>query len=431
MTKDILRFDYGKVGLEMSLNSKWNYKILKPEAHPKLVDPVKKIREKIKDPLGAKSLKELIIQKKDINNICIVASDATRPVPSKLLLEALIKELNSYGIKNEQIFVLIATGLHRRSRNEELNRILGKNLIKKIKVFDHVTTETENLVQLGNASDGVPIYINKRYYESDFKILTGYVEPHFFYGFSGGRKSIIPGIVGEETIQGNHSAENVASKFCRFGVYEQNPMHINGTEIALKVGVDFIVNVCIDDKHQITKVAAGDLEIAHRELVNYQLDKVFKTITKPFDIVVCGNGGYPLDINLYQAVKSMAIGEMAVKEGGTLISVNECEDGVGHKKFRELLFSGESPEIIHKKIINHDIVVPDQWEIQILTRILSKADIFVISSLKEKELGNIGLKYAKNVEKAINLSIKKYGNNANILFLPHGPQVLPYLRKKT
>jgi len=423
-------FDYGREGLKISLNPSWNYTILRPKEQPTINNPIKRIRDEIRTPIGTKPLKELIVQKDELRNICIVASDATRPVPSHIILEALIKELNDYGIKKEQIFILIATGLHRHSREKELKRILGNNLFHELTVLDHVADDKKELIELGTSSDGIPIAINKMYYESDFKILTGYVEPHFFYGFSGGRKSIVPGIAGAQTIQGNHSAENVSSPSCRFGIYKQNPMHKNGIEVAKKVGVDFLVNVCINNKHQITEVATGDLEKAHQVLVEYQFDKVFKKINKPYDIVVCGNGGYPLDINLYQAVKSMAIGEMAVKDGGTIISVNECEDGVGHEEFRNLLFSKKYPKELHDKIITHKINVPDQWEIQILTRILAKAEIYVVSSLKKAEIGNIGLKHAENVEKALNISLEKHGQNARILFLPHGPQILPKLKKE-
>ncbi len=428
MKTDNLSFDYGRERLEITMNPSWNYTILRPSNQEEVSNPVNIIRKMFKYPIGTKPLKKLITQKENLSTVCIVVSDATRPVPSDLLIKALVKELNNYGINNDQINILIATGLHRRSREEELLRILGEDLVDELKSFDHVATDDENLINLGVASDGVPILINKRYYESDFKILTGYVEPHFFYGFSGGRKSIVPGIAGAPTIQANHSAKNVSSPYSRFGIYEKNPMHQNGTEIALKVGADFVVNVCIDDKHRITKVAAGDLQKVHQHLVQYQLEKGFKEIAEPFDIVVCGNGGYPLDINLYQAVKSMAIGEMAVKQGGTIISVNECEDGLGHERFKNLLFSGTTPEMIHSKILNHEINVPDQWEVQILTRILKKAQIYLISSLDETEIGNIGLKHAKSVEEAINSSIKRQGANAKILLLPNGPQILPQLQ---
>ena len=423
-----MKFDYGKEGLEILLNPSWNTTIFRPEKQKIIDNPIQAIRDSLKNPIGSPSLKNIIEKKRNINKVCIVVSDSTRPVPSHIILEALVKELNSCGIKDTKIFILIATGLHRLSREEELDSILGINLRNRLKVIDHVATDKSSLEYLGQSSDNIPIYINKHYYESDLKILTGYVEPHFFLGFSGGRKSIVPGIVGGETIQGNHSAENIASPYARFGIYKENPMHKNATEISKLVGVDFIVNVCINENHKITKVASGDLEQAHEYLVNYQLNYIFREISEPYDIVVCGNGGYPLDLNLYQAVKSMAIGEMGVVDDGTIISVNKLSESIGHDNFKNLIFSGKPPKQIYEQILNKEIIVADQWEIQILARILMKSEIYVVSKLNESEIGNIGLQYAKTVEEAIELSLKKYGNNAKILILPNGPQILPQLK---
>ena len=423
-----LKIDYGKNGLTISLDSKWNIEVLKPKPQLILKDPLQIIQEKIKHPVGSPSLQQIVLEKSQGGKICIVASDSTRPVPSHILLQAIIKELNNYGILDSQIIVLIATGLHRPSRDVERESILGKKLYERIECIDHVATDMKNLTSLGVSNNGIPIYINKHYLESEIKILTGYVEPHFFFGFSGGCKSIVPGIAGANTIQANHSAQLIASDNSRFGIYQDNPMYSNSMEITKLTGVDFIVNVCIDENHQITNVAAGALEVAHDNLVQYQLKKVFSPIKKLFDIVVCGNGGFPLDLNLYQAVKSMAIGEMGVKNGGTIISVNECSDGVGigQDEFRNLLFSGMMPDEIYRKILNEEIILPDQWEIQVLTRILQKAEIYVVSELRENELGNIGLKYAQTVENAISMGLKKHGPDAQILILPNGPQILPY-----
>ena len=425
-----MKIDYGKNGLELSLDPSWNVTILRPKEQKRLVDPITKIRESIKNPLESKSLYEMIKVKKDLYRICVVVSDSTRPVPSHIILEALIRELSEYGIQDSQISVLIATGLHRPSREEELENILGLDLKNRLKTFDHVATDNFSLKYLGNTRDNVPIYINKHYCESDLKILTGYVEPHFFFGFSGGRKALVPGIAGEVTIQANHSAKNIASHYSHFGIYKNNLMHKNATEIAKLVGVDFAINTCINEKHEIVKVVAGNVEKIHEELVDYQLNHIFEEIKEPYDIVVCGNGGYPLDLNLYQAVKSMAIGEIAVKEGGTIISVNECAEGIGigQDNFRELIFSGMKPKVLYDKILKKEIVKPDHWEIQILARILMKAEIIVVSSLKANQIGNIGLKYAKTVEDGIKMALEKAGLNAKILILPHGPQILPILK---
>ncbi len=422
--------DYGKEGLEIKLDPSWNVTIFRPERQKVIKNPKKEIKESINNPIGCPPLQEIIQKKINIKTVCVVVSDATRPIPSHFILEALIEELNSYGIKDNQINILIATGLHRRSREDEIERILGENLKKRIKTIDHIATDNDSMKNLGFSSNNTPIFINKHYHESDLKILTGYVEPHFFFGFAGGRKAIVPGISGAETIQANHSAENIASPYARFGIYKENPMHKNAIEIAKLVGVDFLINVCINEKHEIVQIASGDFERVHERLVDYQIRHIFREISQPYDIVICGNGGYPLDLNLYQAVKSMAIGEIAVKYNGTIISVNECAEsiGIGQDKFKELIFSGMQPNEIYKKILNREIVVPDQWEIQILARILMKAEIFIVSKLNENEIGNIGLKHAKSVEDAIQVSLKKHGSNANILILANGPQVIPLLK---
>ncbi|MHA2051304.1 MAG: nickel-dependent lactate racemase family protein [Promethearchaeota archaeon] len=422
-----MKFKYGKDGLNVTLDPSWNVTVIHPQEQSRVKDPVRKIREAIKYPSDGPPLKEIINSKNTVDSVCIVVSDATRPVPTHIILEALINELNDYGVQDDQIFILIATGLHRTSKDNELDRIMGKNLRNRLKSLDHVATDKESLKFLGVTADNTPIFVNKHYCNSDVKILTGYVEPHFFFGFSGGRKSIIPGIAGEETIQANHSAKNIASQHSRFGSYEMNLMHKMATKISNMVGTDFVLNVCINDQHEIVQVAAGDLEKVHQRLVGYQMKNVFNTISKPFDVVVCGNGGYPLDLNLYQAVKSMAIGELAVKKGGTIISVNECIDGIGQDNFKELLFSESTPEELYNLILNKSLIVPDQWEIQILTRILMKSDVFVVSALVEKELGSIGLKYAKTVEEGILAALNKLGEDARILILPSGPQVIPLL----
>jgi nickel-dependent lactate racemase len=424
-----IKVDYGKNGLNFIPNPNWNVEIITPKAQKVLLSPVKSIEKAINNPIGCPNLTSIINKKRGIEDVCIVVSDATRPVPSHLILEALLNQLNNLGVKDENITVLVATGLHRQSTKEDHQMILGPSLYKRLKVIGHDSKDRESLKQI--ATPKSTFLINKQYCESDLKIITGYVEPHFFFGFSGGRKSILPGIAGEDTIQNNHSADMIHSEYSRFGIYQENVMHKQALIVANAVGVDFAVNVCINEKHQIVKVNAGNFEKVHEKLVKYQLENAFHPITDPYDIIICGNGGYPLDLNLYQAVKSMAIGEIAVKHGGTIISVNECIEGVGIRqdKFKELLFSGINPKEMYKQIMNGQITAPDQWEIQVLARVLQKADVFVVSKLKENELGNIGLKHASSIEDAVEKSLQKQGHQARILVLPNGPQVLPLMRK--
>ena len=424
-----MKLDYGKDGIELRIDPNWNTKIIQPVEQFPIKNPIKAIREAINNPVGNLSLKTIIKNKKKITSVCIVISDATRPIPTHLILEGLLRELIDYGIQEKKIRILIATGLHRPSSREELNKIFDTVSTRDVKIVNHIATDKKSLVALHNSNLEDPIYINKYYYESDLKILTGYVEPHFFFGFSGGYKSIIPGLAGAETILANHSAENIASPYARFGIQENNPLPKYSSRYAKIIGVDFTINVCINKNHEITQIAAGDIELVHKRLVDYQNKHIFKDIQEPFDIVICGNGGYPLDLNLYQAVKSMAVGELCVKQGGIIVSVNECREGVGigQDNFKELIFSEKSPEEIYNKILKKEIVVPDQWQIQVLTRILMKSKVYLVSNMKEEEIGNIGLKYADTVEDAIKISLIKRGRDAKILILPNGPQILPLI----
>ncbi|NHJ21539.1 MAG: nickel-dependent lactate racemase [Candidatus Lokiarchaeota archaeon] len=424
-----MKLDYGKDGLEVTISPNWNTTVLRPQKQEVIANPIKAIRDAINNPIESSSLETIIKTRTTVKSVCVVASDQTRPVPTNLILEGVISELIDCGIQEKQIIILIATGLHRASRKEERARILGNIVNSDVSVVNHIATDHNSLVSLSNSKINGPISINKLYTESDLKILTGYVEPHFFFGFSGGNKSLVPGIAGAETILANHSAENIASPYARFGSYKMNPLSVKSAKIAKMIGVDFTVNVCINESHEITQVAAGNVNAVHKRLVDFQNTHVFKEIPKPYDIVICGNGGYPLDLNLYQAVKSMAIGEIAVKQGGTIISVNECREGVGlgQDKFKELIFSGKTPKEIYNKILRKEIVVPDQWEIQVLTRILMKAEVYLVSNMRKEEIGNIGLRYADTVENAIEQSLVKHGKDAKILVLPNGPQILPVI----
>ncbi|MFW9952317.1 MAG: lactate racemase domain-containing protein, partial [Candidatus Thorarchaeota archaeon] len=252
-----LRFEYGIKGLEIKVDPSWNTTIIKPVNQPPIANPNETLRKAIQNPLGIFSLEEIIKSKAKLESICIVASDATRPVPSHLIIDALIMELEHLGLGCDLITILIATGLHRPSNEKEIERIVGNKYCKKVKIINHNAKDQNSLEFVGDNKDGSPISINKAFLDSDLKIITGYVEPHFFFGFSGGIKAIVPGIAGKETIMFNHSAENIASPYSRFGIYDNNPMVNISADIVNSIGVDFTVNVCINEKHQITKVAAG------------------------------------------------------------------------------------------------------------------------------------------------------------------------------
>lgn len=416
---------YGTEGIDFEIDDNITVEVVRAAKETLLDDPKQAILEACEKPLFCPPLRNLLAKRKD-GKICIVISDSTRPVPSKLIMEALIEIFAEFKVLDEDIQILIATGLHRKSTPKELKEMLGNDIRFRFDIINHVAQDMDALEYLGENKFGNPIYINQTYLEAEIKIITGYVEPHFFAGFSGGRKAIVPGIAGSETIAHNHSKENIGSEKARFGILKDNPIYEDAMDIAKKneVKPDFMINVCIDSAHQITKVIAGALQ-SHQELVMYQERLCFHPIPERYDVVICGNGGFPLDLDLYQAVKSMAIGELGVKPGGTIITVNECRDGIGHPKFEEMLNLGISPEHFLTKLTNGKISCIDQWESQVLARVLQFSDVYVISSLSEKKLGNIGLKYASSVEKALNHCQQQYGPQMRVLILPDGPKILP------
>ena len=420
---------YGQEIIEFDLSDEIKVDLIQAKQETPIENPKQALINSFSNPLLSKSLKEILVKRKE-GNICVVISDSTRQIPSSIILEALMVVFDELNILDDNVKILIANGMHRKCKPNEIEEIVGKEILFRYDVINHDANDDHSLDFLGETTLNTPVYINKTYLEASIKIITGLVEPHFFAGFSGGRKAIVPGIAGKETILANHSANNIKSPYARFGVLKNNPVFIDADEVLKmkQVQPDFMINLCINQDHQITKFFSGSHRI-YNELVQYQEKICFQPISELYDVIITGNGGYPLDRNLYQAVKSMAIGEMAVKEGGTIISVNECRDGIGLPSFEKQINLNLPPEEIHKSILDGTLNATDQWQTQIMTRILTKADIYVISSIEPEKLGNIGLKYALNIEDAISHCIKKYGSKIRILLLPDGPKILPVVQK--
>lgn len=424
---------YGRDGLEVDIPDGSRFDVAKPEQQEPIKDVMEELKRAIAGPVAGPPLAEIIKEKGDQEpNACIVVSDHTRPVPSHLILPPLISRLKDSGIKEDRISILVGTGLHRPSRDNELRQMLGESIMDKYKIVMHDANDKNALETIGTSSRGTPIWVNKHFMEANLKILTGYVDPHFFAGFAGGRKAIVPGIAGAETIIENHSAGNIAHPRARFLKLEGNPIHEDSLEISKKVGVDFIVNVCLNDNHEVIKVAAGSLEETHSHLAAYMKNITSRTYPRYFDIVVVNNGGYPLDLNLYQSVKSMIIGECAVKAGGTIIATNELSDGFGSEKFKEIIEKEVDPGALIGKLVRKEMVAESQWQVQTLARVLERAEVLVVSSLPESEFSNvkIGLKWVESFNTAMVDSLKKHGEDARILVLPSGPQLIPIIDEK-
>ncbi|MEX2683900.1 MAG: nickel-dependent lactate racemase [Candidatus Sigynarchaeota archaeon] len=431
-----VNIQYGTAGLDIEIPDDLDITIAKPAPQKPFIDPKAAVAAAIDHPVGGRSIKSII---KDRSNrrkrladatACIVVSDHTRPVPSRDILPPLLERIEAEGIQRGNITILVATGLHRASTPEELERMLGKDIVSTYSIVNHDSKDATRLVNRGISSRGTPIWINKAYADADLKVLTGYVDPHFFAGFAGGRKAIVPGIAGDATIMGNHSAAHINHPCARFAVLAGNPIHEDALEIARHVGVNFIVNVCLDERHRIIKVAAGDLEAAHNELVQFMRRTIVANFDHYFDIVVVNNGGYPLDLNLYQAVKSIVLGELAVKEGGTIISANEMRDGFGSDDFEAIIKREADPHALIKKLLTKELVVETSWQVQTLARAATRAEILVASSMPESAFKDVklGIKWVPGVEQAIAQAVKKHGKRARILILPAGPQIIPCVK---
>lgn len=422
-----VRLAYGQEGLEVNINEKNLLYIIESKSPKPLSDPKNSIISSLSNPIGSPPLKDKIKGKK---NVCIVISDITRAVPTKLILEALLGELRIYGVKREAITILIATGLHRPNEGRELEALVGKEVARTYKIVNHNARDIDGCKYIGNTQRGTPVILNKIYLDSDFKILTGLIEPHFMAGFSGGRKSICPGISYMDMFKHFHGPQILESPNASNAILSGNPFHEESTEIAKMAGVDFIVNVTINKNKEITGVFSGDLEKAFYEGAKFCSENSCYKIKEEADIVLTSGGGYPLDINLYQAVKGMVGAIPAVKEGGMIIIASKCPEGIGSEEFTELLVQEKDLEEFIRKISSPGFFKIDQWELEELVKARRKAWIYLYSEgVSASKYGHYippdTLKIVNSIQEAIDVGLQTYGNNAKITVIPEGPYVIP------
>jgi nickel-dependent lactate racemase len=317
----------------------------------------------------------------------------------------------------------VATGLHRPNNKDELAEMLGKATLGRVSVINHDARDRDSLVCLGKTKHGTPIWLNKTLHEASFRILTGYIEPHFFAGYTGGRKAILPGCAGQDTIAVNHGAGHIGHPKARYGVTRGNPIYEDAVEVAEQVGVDFIVNVTLNRDKEITKVFSGDVMKAHNQGVEFISEKARATLPKKVDIAITNNGGYPLDLNLYQAVKGMTAPESVIKNDGEIIIAAECSEGIGHETFENMILDAASPEDFLRQVHSPGFFIVDQWQVQVLARVLSKARISVFSeNLDPDKVREMWLNPVESVEEGIRAAIERLGPDAKVLVLPDGPE---------
>jgi nickel-dependent lactate racemase len=344
------------------------------------------------------------------------------------MLAALFAEMPD--IPADDITILIATGTHRTNTPAELEQMLGADIVRRYRVLNHDSRDAASLMSVGRTSTGVPVQMNRVWMSADVRITTGFVEPHFFAGFSGGPKMVAPGLAGLETVLVLHDAGRIADPKATWGITEGNPIHDDVREIARMVGVHFSIDVTLNREQRITAVFAGDLFAEHRAACEAAMRDAMRAVDAPFDVVLTTNSGFPLDQNLYQAVKGMSAAAKVVKPGGTIVCAAECRDGLpAHGSYGEVLASQPSPAKLLEMIQQPGYSRPDQWQVQIQAQVQLKAAVMVkTAGLTPDAIRAAHFEPIDDVAAAVSDAMRSAGADATLCVLPHGPQTIPYLR---
>ena len=419
----LIRFPYGKETLGFDIPDERFAGSLTSSLsdYRPAADEASLVEAAIENPIGSAKLSELAEGKK---NIVLIASDHTRPVPSKFIIPPMLRELRA-GNPDADITILIATGCHRGTTKEELISKFGEDIVNREHIVVHDCDDTENLIDIGELPSGGRLIINRLAYEADLLVSEGFIEPHFFAGFSGGRKSVLPGIASRKTVIYNHNAQFINDPCSRTGVLTGNPIHRDMLYAAKKAGLKFIVNTVLDPSHKIVYAVAGDVEKAHLSGCSFLSGLCGVSLpenTEKPGIVITTNGGYPLDQNIYQAVKGMTAAEAAVKSGGVIIMIAKSDDGDGGKVFHETFKN--QPDL--KKMMEdflatkpEDTII-DQWQSQIFARVLLHAKVIYISDAPDETVRDLHMIPAHSVSEALSIADSILPDREKILAIPDG-----------
>jgi nickel-dependent lactate racemase len=422
---------YGKEGLDINLPDYYDITLLESRSIEDLPNPHEAIRSSLRAPIGSNALNSYI---KPDTRVGIVFSDITRPTPNHILIPAIIDELENGEAKAITLFNSLGT--HRPNTKEELRTMLGGRIVDQYQVIQNDAFDPDKLTFLGTTQRGHKIFINKDLLACDFIILTGFIEPHVFAGFSGGGKAIMPGMAGIETILDNHSAEMLDHPNARWGVTSGNPIWEEIHEIAdiLEKNLRkflFLVNVALNQKKQISGIFTGNVREAHAAGCKFVLDTAMLAVERPFDIAITTNSGYPLDLNLYQSLKGLSAASQVVRPGGSIIIAAECWDGIPeHGLYGTLLRRATKPEDLLHWIREPGFRKQDQWQLHIQGSIQAKADIFIYShNLTDDQIRGALLNPCRNIQTTLEELLKIFGSDARICIIPEGPMVIPYLKR--
>jgi len=418
-----VKLKYGEQGLLLNFAETPGFAgVLHPQEAAPLPDPGAAVQAALHLPVEAPPLRELARGRRDA---VIVVSDITRPVPNTLLLPLIIAELGAAGIPDAAITILVATGIHRPNEGAELERLVGREIATRYRVVNHFSKRQDEMELVGTIGDGVPAYVNRTYLKADLKILTGFIEPHMWAGFSGGRKSILPGISSVKTLQFMHGPEMVAHPSTRYGVLEGNPFHEAGLAIMAKAGADFIVNVTLDTDKRVTGIFAGDPVQAHLQGVAFLSRHCVRQLAAPLDFVVTTNAGAPLDCNLYQSAKGLSGVSGAVREGGVILMATECLEGFGSEEYRAVFEHATTPAAFIEKLMNKEFFLPDQWCAQETYQVMLKNEVWIHTrGIDAATLRRLHFQPVTDLDAALARLLERFGPQARWAIVPDGPLLI-------
>lgn len=419
-----LEFPYGKGKLTHTFKEHELAGVLTSAIEEYVPDgtPEQLVEAALAHPIGSPPLRELAKGKR---NVVIIASDHTRPVPSKIIIPPMIREIRA-AAPDAQITLLIATGCHRGTTKAELADKFGADIVKHECIYVHDCDDRDKLVNIGTLPSGGECEINRLAIEADLLVAEGFIEPHFFAGYSGGRKSVLPGVAGRTTVLANHCAEFIAHECARTGILTGNPIHEDMVWAAKTAKLAFIVNVVLNGEKRTIHAVAGHPEAAHTAGVEF-LSSLCGTKAVPSDIVITTNGGYPLDQNMYQAVKGMTAAEATVKQGGVIIMLAESGDGIGGDHFYHQLADEPDIQKTMAKFLarGRSKTVPDQWQTQILLRILTRARVIYVSAMDDETVRKMHMTPSHSLDEALTLARAMVDTPApSIVAIPDGVAVV-------
>jgi nickel-dependent lactate racemase len=417
-----IHLQYGQDGLEIDVPSK-NVTLLEPRFLPGLADEAAGFREAVRNPIGTRPLRELIGADE---RVAIVIADITRPLPSDRLLPWLLEEIAH--VSPDRVTIVNGTGSHRVNTPAELERMVGAEVLARYRVVNHNSHDRETMAVAGRTPEGREIWFNRDYVEADRRIVLGFIEPHFMAGFSGGYKGIFPAVADIDSIIHYHRAEVIGDPRSTWAVLEGNPTQEQIRRYGSLLPVDFCINVTLNRKREITAFFCGEVIEAHEKGCAFSKSTAMVPCAEPFPLIVTTNSGYPLDQNLYQAVKGMSAAAQVIAPGGLILAASRCNDGFpDHGNFKKLLFEHATPQSILDTVLAPGFLLFDQWEAQLLAMIRLKARVGLYSEIAADEVRRAHLDPVTDISAAIAAELERIGADAPIAVMPEGPLTIPYL----